>query len=369
MKLIHDPIYGHIELDEFAVRLVDTPEFQRLRRITQLGLAFLAYPSARHTRFEHSLGTFYLAKRIAEHNPEIEEGAVYAALLHDLGHYPFSHTLETLYPRHEENTKWFIRHGEISDVIRERYSLKEFLRFLKHPLVSGDIDADRMDYLVRDAYYTGVAYGLVDLDRLVRNLHYDGERLIIGEKGIMAAQSLLLARSMMYPTVYGHHVSRIASAMLVKAVELEGLSLDEIRVMDEVDLVARLRRSEKDEVRELVKAIDDRRLYKRVLYSGHDPGREFVGDLMRELEAEFGHLVLVDYPPKPKFEEKNAFVVADGRLKRLSEVSPLVRSLVELKDTHWRWGVYARADVRGRAVEFMEDFFGRRGVDFAIQKP
>ncbi|NJE10402.1 HD domain-containing protein [Thermococcus sp. MAR1] len=356
MKLVHDPIHGHIELDEFAVRLVDTQEFQRLRRITQLGLAFLAYPSARHTRFEHSLGTFYLAKRIAEHNPEIEEGAVYAALLHDLGHYPLSHTLEALYPRHEENTKWFIRHGEIGDVVREQYSLTEFLRFLKHPLVSGDIDSDRMDYLVRDAYYTGVAYGLVDLDRLVRNLHYDGERLIIGEKGIMAAQSLLLARSMMYSTVYGHHVSRIASAMLVKAVELEGISFEEIRTMDEVDLVARLRRSEKDEVRELVKAMDDRRLYKRVLYTNRDPGEGAVEELRGELEAEFGHLVLVDYPPKPKFEEKNAFVETENGLKRLSEVSPLVRSLVELKDAHWRWGIYARADVRERVERFLKTF-------------
>ncbi len=357
MKLIHDPIHGHIELDDFAVRLVDTPEFQRLRRITQLGLAFFAYPSARHTRFEHSLGTFHLAKRIREHNSEIEEGAVYAALLHDLGHYPFSHTLEALYPRHEENTKWFIRHGEIGDVVRERYSIEEFLKLLKHPLVSGDIDADRMDYLVRDAYYTGAAYGVVDLDRLVRNLCYDGEKLVVGEKGIIAAQSLLLARSMMYPTVYQHHVSRIASSMLVKAVELEGIPYREIRAMDEVDLVARLRKSEKPEVRELINAIDSRRLYKRVLYSGDDPGREFFEELGRELDAEFGHLVLLDYPPKPKFEEKNAFVVVGGMFKRLSEVSPLVRSLVELKDTHWRWGVYARADVVERVEKFLRAGF------------
>ncbi|ASJ13973.1 HD domain-containing protein [Thermococcus radiotolerans] len=358
MKLVHDPIHGHIELDDFALRLVDTPEFQRLRRITQLGLAFLAYPSAKHTRFEHSLGTFYLAKRIAGYNPGIEEGAVYAALLHDLGHYPFSHTLEVLYQRHEENTKWFIKHGEIGDVIRERYSLGEFLRLLKHPLVSGDIDADRMDYLVRDAYYTGAAYGLVDLDRLVRNLHYDGERLIIGEKGVMAAQSLLLARSMMYPTVYQHHVSKIASSMLVKAVELEGIPLEEIRLMDEVDLIARLRRSENGEVRELIAAIDDRRLYKRVLYSGDDPGEKVIFELKNELEGEFGHLATVDYPPKPKFEEKNAFVAVGDGLKRLSDVSPLVRSLVELKDTHWRWGVYAREDVMERIERFLRTFLG-----------
>ncbi|ASJ09297.1 phosphohydrolase [Thermococcus siculi] len=357
MKLIHDPLHGGIELDDFAVRLIDTPEFQRLRRITQLGLAYLAYPSARHTRFEHSLGTFHLAKRVRTYNPEIEEGALYAALLHDLGHYPLSHTLEALYPRHEENTRWVIKHGEIGDVIRERYSLKEFFKSLKHPLVSGDIDADRMDYLVRDAYYTGVAFGLVDMDRLIRNLRWDGERLVVSEKGVIAAQNLLLARSMMYPTVYQHHTSKIASAMLVKAVELEGISYEEIRTMDEIDLVSRLRGSEKPEVRGLMEAIDDRKLYKRVVYTNEDPGEEVVRELKKELEEEFGHLAIVDYPPKPKFEEKNAFVEVGGELKRLSEVSPLVRALVELKDTHWRWGVYAREEVREMVEVFLKKLF------------
>ncbi|WP_297458426.1 HD domain-containing protein [Thermococcus sp.] len=354
MKLVHDPIHRGIELDDLAVKLVDTPEFQRLRRITQLGLVYLAYPSARHTRFEHSLGTFYLAERIRAHNPDIDEGTVYAALLHDLGHYPFSHTLEALYPRHEDNTLWLIKHGEIGDVLGERFSGNEFKRLLKHPLVSGDIDADRMDYLVRDAYYTGVAFGLVDLDRLVRYLHWDGSRLVVMEKGIMAAQNLLLARSMMYPAVYQHHTARISGAMLVKAVELDGIPYEEIRTMDEIDLLARLRGSERPEVRELVGAIDDRRLYKRVLYTREDPGEGVVSTVREQLEAEFGHLVLVDYPPKPKFEERNAFVETCEGLKRLSEVSPLVRSLVELKDTHWRWGVYAREDVKDAVLKALE---------------
>lgn len=349
MKLVHDPIHGHIELDDFALRLVDTPQFQRLRRITQLGLAYLAYPSARHTRFEHSLGTFHLARELASHNEGMEEGVEYAALLHDIGHYPFSHTLEALYPRHEENTAYMLKEAEIREVIEERYSLKEFLKLLKHPAVSGDIDADRMDYLVRDAYYTGVGYGIVDLERLIRNLRYDGKSLIIGQKGVMAAQSLLLARSMMYPTVYQHHVSRIASAMLVKAVELEGIPHEEIRIMDEVDLTARLRGSELEEVRELAKAIDDRRLYKRVIYSPEELERP--EGLRALLEDEFGHLALLDYPPKPKFEERNALVEGG---ERLSEVSPLVRALVELKDTHWRWGVYAREDVVERVRKRLE---------------
>ena len=356
MKLVHDPIHGGIELDDFAVKLVDTPEFQRLRRITQLGLAFLVYPSARHTRFEHSLGTFYLARKITGYNPEIEEGAVYAALLHDIGHYPFSHTLEALYPRHEENTRRVLREGEIRDVIEERYSLGEFLGLLKHPLVSGDIDADRMDYLVRDAYYTGVAYGLVDLERLIRNLRWDGERLILGEKGIMAGQNLLISRSMMYPTVYQHHTVRIASAMLCKAVELEGVELEELRKMDEVDLVARLRGSERWEVRELIGAIENRKLYKRVLWSGKKLDEKTIKELRKELESEFGHLALLDYPEKPRFEERNAFVEFNGEIKRLSEVSPVVRALVEAKESNWRWGIYARED----KVEEVRTFVSKR---------
>ncbi|WP_457750469.1 HD domain-containing protein [Thermococcus sp.] len=358
MKLIHDPIHGHIELDDFAVRLVDTPEFQRLRRITQLGFSYLAYPSARHTRFEHSLGTFHLAKLVRERNPEIEDGVVYAALLHDLGHYPFSHTLEILYPRHEENTKWILRHGEIGDLLRECYSQSEMERFFKHPLVSGDIDADRMDYLVRDAYYTGAAYGIVDLERLIRNLRWMEEKLVLLEKGVTAGQSLLLARAMMYPTVYFHHTARIAGAMLAKAVELEGIPIKEMRLMDEIDLVARLRKSEEGEVRELIGAIDSRRLYKRVVWSGEPVEEGLLGELRWELEAEFAHLALLDYPPRPKFEEKNAFVLVDGELKRLSDVSPLVRSLFELKDTHWRWGIYARADVKEAVRSFVSGIIG-----------
>ncbi|WP_297498630.1 HD domain-containing protein [Thermococcus sp.] len=354
MKLVHDPIHGGIELDEFAVKLVDTPEFQKLRRITQLGLAFLVYPSARHTRFEHSLGTYHLARLVSTRNPEIEEGVVYAALLHDLGHYPFSHTLEALYPKHEENTRWLIKHGGIGDILEENFSLREFEGLLKNPLVSGDIDADRMDYLVRDAYYTGVAYGIVDLERLVRNLCWDGKRLILLEKGIMAGQNLLLARSMMYPTVYQHHTARIAGTMLVKAVELEGIPLEEIRFMDEVDLVAGLRMSEKPEVRELIKAIDERKLYKHVFLSGEDPGEEAIEELRLELEAEFGHLVLVDYPPKPKFEERNAFVLVEGEVKRLSDVSPLVRALANVGESYWRWGVYAREDVKEEVQDALE---------------
>ncbi|WP_342764675.1 phosphohydrolase [Thermococcus sp. Bubb.Bath] len=290
------------------------------------------------------------------YNPEIEEGALYAALLHDLGHYPFSHTLESLFPRHEENTVWTIKHGTIGDVLREQYSVSEFLKPLKNSVVSGDIDADRMDYLVRDAYYTGAAYGVVDLERVVGNLIFEGERLIIGEKGLIAAQNLLLARAMMYPTVYFHHTAKIAERMLREAVKIEGIPLEEIRLMDEIDLVSRLRGSEKPEVRELMQAIDNRMLYKRAYCSRTELEPGTLGELETGLKEEFGHLALLDYPPKPKYEERNAFVKACDGLKRLSEVSPLVRSLVDMKDVHWRWYVYAKRDVIDAVNRYVSDF-------------
>jgi len=210
-----------------------------------------------------------------------------------------------------------------------------------------------MDYLVRDAYYTGTAYGVVDLERLIRNLHWRKGKLVLLEKGITAGQSLLLARAMMYPTVYFHHTARIAGSMLAKAVELEAVPFEEVRWMDEVDLVARLRSSEKAEVRELIHAIDSRRLYKRVVWSGKPVDEKHLEELKKELEAEFGHLALLDYFHRPRFEEKNAFVLVGEELVRLSEVSPLVRALIEAEDAQWRWGIYARRDVLKRVERFV----------------
>ena len=135
--------------------------------------------------------------------------------------------------------------------------------------------------------------------------------------------------------------------------ELEGIEVEEIRQIDEIDLVSRLRGSEKQKVRELIRAIENRRLYKRVVWSGERLEPELLDKLRKGLEEEFGHLALLDYPEMPKFEERNAFVERNGEVKRLSEVSPLVRALVEAKESHWRWGIYARADVVERVREFV----------------
>ncbi|MCK4811424.1 MAG: HD domain-containing protein, partial [Methanosarcinales archaeon] len=220
MNVIRDPIHGYIELDDIMLSLVDTPAMQRLRRIRQLGLTSFVYPGANHTRFEHSLGTYHLANslsgRIDDETGRLELRV--AALLHDIGHGPLSHVTENLIKRHTGRS-----HEDIYHVIKEDLDLGRIFeensldvsRVASHikgetnlgAALNSEIDVDRMDYLVRDAHYTGVPLS-VDLIRLIHEMRFLDGKLVINSGGVRAAESLLLSRFMMHPTVYYHHVTR-----------------------------------------------------------------------------------------------------------------------------------------------------------------
>ena len=207
-KIIKDPVHGYIELDDFARALLDSPALQRLRYIRQLGFSYLVYPGANHTRFEHSLGTMYLSdiasRRFGLSDPERKlVGA--AALLHDIGHGPFSHASEPLLEEYLHRTHdaiEFFVHGQTRDILMQHDIDPDELSAVvtgHHPLSSiihGDLDVDRMDYLLRDAYYTGAPYGMVDAQRLIRNMIRTDDGVILDENGINAAESLLIARTM-----------------------------------------------------------------------------------------------------------------------------------------------------------------------------
>ena len=230
-KTIKDAVHDHIRVDEFALDLLDTPEMQRLRHVRQLGTAYLVYPSANHTRFEHSLGVYHLAVQALDNlgvaGTERDEVRA-AALLHDVGHTPFSHNTEDVIEKHVGK-----RHDEVEDVLEgnvacvleERGLSPERVAALIRgegrygQLVSGELDVDRMDYLVRDAHHTGVPYGTIDNRRLVLELDFVGDELVLGEGNVQTAEALLLARALMHPTVYSHHVARISKAMLKRATD------------------------------------------------------------------------------------------------------------------------------------------------------
>ena len=376
MKVIKDPIHGYILLDDLALKLIDTPEMQRLRRIRQLGLSNLVYPGANHTRFEHSLGTLHLADQLLDQlaiaGKERDEVRA-AALLHDIGHGPFSHATEGLIIQHtgrsHDDVEKLISDSAIADVL-DAHSLDpaHITQLIKGEtaygqLLNSEFDVDRMDYLIRDAHYTGVAYGVIDYVRLIHEMEIQNQNLVVGEGGLQAAESLLVSRFLMHPTVYYHHVSRIGEAMLVHAVEdlfRAGLEPACLRKMDDYELIMALRSSE-GYSRDVIARIDQRRLFKRALYVGKDMVNVekilMLRGQMEKIENEIAEeagvpegYVLLDIPRRPEIIEMRAKILVNGKMKRLDEASHLVRILVDAQWDNWKLGVYAPEEYKD-AVE------------------
>ena len=230
-KIINDPIYGFITVkDPLIYELIDHPYFQRLRRISQLGLTYLVYPGAYHTRFHHAIGAMHLMGRAIytlrqkghEITPEEERGVLIAILLHDVGHGPFSHALEhTLIPgvSHEALSLKIMEElneefdGALTlaiDIFTNNYP-KAFL----HQLISSQLDMDRLDYLRRDSFYSGVTEGSVNSERLLTMLNVKDDQLVVDSKGIYSIEKFLVARRLMYWQVYMHKTVLSAEFMLV----------------------------------------------------------------------------------------------------------------------------------------------------------
>jgi HD superfamily phosphohydrolase len=247
-KLIRDPLWNTIRLDGTALRIVDTAEFQRLRYIRQLGLAHLVYPGATHTRFDHALGVYHLTvtalRRLRERSEvpdevwQGEELVPYAALLHDIGHYAFSHALEELEgdlpADHEEVSRRFFASPALAEALAPLGAgapdrIHELIRgesaLPLRGLVSGSLDLDKMEYLRRDTLFCGVPYGEVDVDRLVQGLlllpdpESGAYEVGVHEKGVAALESLLFAKYQMFRNVYWHHGVRAATALYKRIVE------------------------------------------------------------------------------------------------------------------------------------------------------
>ncbi|MGA2934786.1 MAG: HD domain-containing protein [Methanomicrobiales archaeon] len=380
MKFIKDPVHGYVEVEAELLPLLDSPPVQRLRHVKQLGFSCLVYPGANHTRFEHSLGTMHLATILARHlglDPADVLLIGAAGLLHDIGHGPFSHTSEAFLSEFAGHDHHQVDHllGEpalasaIEEADLDPAAISALVRG-EHPLadlIHGDLDADRMDYLLRDAHYTGVPYGTVDAERLIQSSILTDGGLGIVESGVQAAESLLIARTLMRSAVYFHHTSRIATSMLSLALceHAAGGSGDPrgIPPLDDAGLCQVLAASKSDVARSLLAGLMKRSLYKRALYVGKDQvGASFLTSepllqrmraLAREIAEAAGREeweVIVDIAPFPAdmsmgVQVRNRSVTLD-----LSIVSPLVNTLNEARRSQWRLGVYAPREHTG-AVE------------------
>ncbi|HJH28587.1 MAG TPA: HD domain-containing protein [Methanosarcinaceae archaeon] len=384
MKVIRDPVHGYIELDKLALSLIDTPSMQRLRRINQLGLSNLVYPGANHTRFEHSIGVMHLATVLTsqiDSVPTNEKNELRAAaLLHDIGHGPLSHVTEGIINRYtrrkHDDVKDIINRGEISEILQEHdLSTTNIAKHIKGEtaigqILSSEIDVDRMDYLVRDAHYTGVAFGLVDHVRLIHEMQFYENKLVVTPGGLKAAESLLVSRFLMHPSVYYHHVSRIAETMCIRAIEflIKNKALDpfELSDMNDARLFETMRKDE-GYAGELAQRLDERRLYKRALYVGFDSVGENVlrhrGNEER-VESEIAETVgidpenvLIDIPKAPDIAEMKALIKTDGKMLRLDEASHIVATLERAHKDNWKMGVYTPKEHRDTVGKAARDFF------------
>ncbi len=373
MTEIRDPVHGYVLLEGLALEIADTPQMQRLRWIKQLGLASLVYPGANHTRFEHSLGAYHLADLLANHLGLPEEDRMLvgaAALLHDVGHGPLSHATEAAlapYLRKEhESIIDILKKGELRAVL-DKYGLKasEIQAAVNGvglgQIVSGEIDVDRMDYLIRDAHYTGVAYGVIDRLRLLQKMTLHSGELVVEAGGVQAATSLLISRLLMHPSVYYHHVCRISECMIAAAIRHmieEGTSACSVKDMDDIELFNSLDRSG-GYAAEMAWRIRSRRIFKRAVYVGLerlDPSILKVSEktLGQEIAHEAGidaDYILVDNPALMDTPEGNFPALVEGEVRPLRDVSPLVSILERAHRATWRFGIYCRDEDREKAVQ------------------
>jgi len=357
LAVVRDPLWDNIQLEPEAVAVLDTPPAQRLRYVRQLGHAFLVYPGATHTRFEHALGTYHLARRALAHlqeapgaaplDAELERRLKLAALLHDVGHYPFSHALEEAGLPHHEGLA--ARHLESPELARALEAAgagpAALLPLIRGEpgtplggLVSGSLDVDKLDYLTRDARMCGVPYGMIDVDRLLASLTVvpgpAGPELALHDKGLAALESLLFAKYQMYRNVYWHHAVRSATVMFTRvvrsALRAGRLTVDRVALTTDDVLVHELGR---EDTTGLARALRERRLAKRALdlsasdlprdiadWPGSDP--ELTHRVEDQLARDLGlgaHELFLDFPAKPDMLTLDLpLVLRDGSVTRLS---------------------------------------------------
>lgn len=405
-KTIFDPIHGSIMIGGVYLDILNRHEMQRLRGVRQLDMGYMVYPGANHTRFEHCLGVHHLAGRMADSlglSDEDRSAVMAAGLLHDVCHPPFSHTLEELTVErtgmdHMDLARKLIM-GEMrtyrerdEDMFSGCLSMAEMLdsagisptkvcdlitqpetvggtEFIDgrsffpsedyiHQIIHGPVDADQMDYLMRDAHYTGVTWGSIDLERILNTIKVHNDRMVMERGGIVAAEGLMVSRALMYSAVYYHTTVRVIKMMLTKAVECSGLDVSEMYTWDDADLTNALIGSG-GKASEITRSILARRIYGTayMLYS-EDADSEITGRLAefsgyqkrKELEYEIADKagldpteLIVDMPSKSAMLSKSKIGKTDvsiidpsGRVRSITRFSSIAKGLQSRDPYGWK---------------------------------
>ncbi len=384
-KVFRDPLYGYIEVDYKLISdLIDAKEVQRLRRIRQLSGVSMVFQTAEHSRFTHALGAYHMANLVIRNVEGIDEMSEYerivflcASLLHDIGHGPYSHAFENVLETSHEDMTVKIILNEKTDVHRilNRFDgLVEDVAGIiahkgKYPLietfVSSQLDVDRMDYLSRDAYFTGATYGTIDMDRLLRSMKIVDHKVLYRASGVHTIESYLMSRYHMYFQVYYHPVARSYELVLesiyerIKDLTKQGIEIDAnidsfLRVIknnSDVDayielddayvngFIKQLLRSSDPVLSRLADAFNNRHLFEYVDLA-NDPDAQFIKKLKEHAKNhpygkyyyyEIAVSAVAYLQSKNPFKDINAIqlILPNGEIKPLDEYSPIIRSLVD----------------------------------------
>ena len=443
-KYVHDPIHGSIVIEGPFLDIMGRHEIQRLHSIKQLGLGNMVFPGANHTRFEHSIGVYHLAGRMCDvleldHDDTMALKA--AGFLHDICHPPFSHTLEELMERITDKDHMDLARDlifgrmptymdrdadlfggtepiatileangisarEVCDLIafptselggissgqmgldnfgsgpkNDKQSFFESKDYM-HQIIHGPVDADQMDYLMRDAHYTGVDHGAIDMDRLLTQMVRFNNKIALDKGGIIAAEGLMVSRALMYSSVYYHKTVRIVEMMMTKAVEAAmeaGEDFSEIYLMNDAELLSRLNRMDGAASR-LSRDVMFRRLYKKsyILYTNNLSDEDKVeltkhtGYLKRKaLEEDIADKagldrsqVIVDIPSKStllsniKIGKTDVQILDGNKLRSVASFSPLAKSLQSRNIYDWSIMISAPKDCTEAVRKAARDILG-----------
>jgi len=380
---IKDPVHGYVYINEIEKEIIDSYPMQRLRRLRQLAGSEYVYPGANHTRFEHCVGVMYLAGKAVD-NPNISRSvsdeecdmARVAALLHDVGHGPFSHVFEQLLIRdleqtHEDITSWIIEKGEVSDTITKMgYNPSEVGKlavgrlhkagkaFLDQ-IISSAVDVDKQDFIVRDTFHTGAEYGFIDVFRLIHALDILGEDLAVELGALSALEAFMIARIESFKSIYFHRVGRAAQIMIAMAMEKADKELgltafktpEEYLEMDDYTVWAALKKCEASkriiddlEHRRMLKCAYERTFYEKDTMVSNIFGREaYRQQMQREIAKEAGvdtEAVIIDVPTVPSVPYHHAVLMEAMEIPvfsrsqagkkttyRLSDISKIIENL------------------------------------------
>jgi len=418
MKIIHDPLHGSIAVDGIFLKLLSRHEIQRLHGVKQLGMANTVFPGANHTRLEHSLGVYHLAGRMANalHLDDDETKHVrIAALLHDICHLPYSHNISELYEHvtgmdHMETARALIKgtiptykerdedmlggsptiaellesnnvsSDTVCDLIAKPRSVTDGLNaFIAgsgrqsffsskdhlHQMIHGPVDADQMDYLLRDAHYTGVAHGSIDIERLLTQMKVYNNTIVIERGGVVAAEGLMVSRALMYTSVYFNKTVRIAEMMLSKAVELSDIDMGTLHLMDDPELRGELIEQGGTPSR-MIRSLMHRRLYKKafsvysidldeeqigniVKYSKYENKKKLEDEIAEDAGIDYSE-VIVDIPSRSsllstaKIGKTDVSIYYDGRVRPIAKISPVAKAL-QSRDT-FDWAIMVSSPER-----------------------